>query len=198
MAGRRHAVVGLLGLVSVISACNADRAIGPEQSALAPAQNLTGLVSTATNTANNLIYKTGLGWKVPVQAPITRSITVTKDGGTLLINELGFRLTIPRNAISTTSLTIKVTALPGAAVAYSFEPHGTQFKAALTISQDLAFTKYQSSLASKLGAGYFKDNAQVNPSTGVIGLDELLKTSIASNRVSFGVTHFSGYMVSMD
>jgi hypothetical protein len=204
---RRIATAGVLAVAVTMAACSNDNATGPGADVGAAAfarggvQNGgTNYINGATTSANNLISKTGLSWNTTVQRPITRSFIVPRSIGTTWeIPELGFKMQVPSGAISSSSLVIPVTALPGKAVAYSFEPHGTQFLKALVIHQDLSFTSWAGSTGfAKLGAGYFKDDAQVNPLSGVVHLDEILPAKVTGNRVHFEVKHFSGYMVSMD
>ena len=180
----------------LMAACSTERSLGPStegaQASPAPASQelLSGL---------GLIPKKALFRKTALKTAITRSFTVTATGGTLTIPEVGFILTVPAKAIGTASLTIKVTALAGSAVAYAFEPHGTQFLSGLSMAQDLTSTTWsKNSSFMLLGGGYFKYDTQVNTSTGAALIDETLPVVVLGTQAYLRLWHFSGYMISMD
>lgn len=198
-------MLGALAVAGTLVACSPDRTLGPTDNA-APQSMETprngwlsgvtgGLLGTVTTITGSLIDKVALKWTTPLAAPITRSFYVTNAGGTFEIPETGFKLTVPANALPASSMTITATALAGAGVAYSFEPHGTVFRRPLVFNQSLAPTTYSNGL---LGGGYFANDSQVNALSGVVSLNELLPATVLGNRVHFNIDHFSGYMVSMD
>lgn len=194
-AQRARRVVLAAGLVasSALAACSTDSITAP-----APAPS-NGLLGSTLGLVNNLLSSvTGLLRLAPLQSPVTRSVLVTRSqGGELRIPETGLRLTIPAGAIPRDTMTITVTALAGRAVAYEFQPHGTRFAKPLTFSQDLSVTSWLVSLLKpELSGGYFKDASQVNTQTGVSVINEELDARISGNRVTFDISHFSGYMVS--
>ena len=189
-------VVGIAGAALASTACSNDSLTAPEMSA-APA--LRGdLVSTINAVSSTLISKTALLRSKPIASPITRSLTVSNTGGVISIPEAGVTLTIPKGAIGATPITISVTALPGSAVAYHFEPHGTKFLSKITLTQDLSGTAWFSNNKLKLGGGYFADDSQINLLTGKSLLNELLPVSTSGAKLNLDISHFSGYMVSMD
>ena len=193
---RQTSLVGIVFAALTAAACSTERAFGPStesaQASPAPASHelLIGL---------GTIPKKALLRQKALKTAITRSFTVTATGGTLTIPEVGFTLTVPAKAINGSSLTIKVTALAGSAVAYSFEPHGTQFLSGLSMAQNLASTTWsQNSSFMLLGGGYFKNDAQVNTTTGVAVIDETLPVVVLGTQAYLRLWHFSGYMISMD
>ena len=195
-ATRRTALVGLALAATIVSGCSTDSTVGPDVNAsqASPAQPTNSLLASF-----GLIPSQALLRNTPLKKAITRSIKITSDGGTLSIPELGVTLTVPQDAIDTKTLTIKITALAGNAVAYSFEPHGVQFRRPLTLTQDLATTTWSSNKSwMLLTGGYFKDDAQLNTLTGQAQLDERLPLLVIGSRSYMSLWHFSGYMISMD
>ncbi len=190
---RRMRVTVLVTTAAILAACSAEPTMAPE---LTASRGLLG--STIGRLGNTLSTVTGLLRIVPLSRPVTRSVTVTRNaGGELHIPETGLRLSVPAGAITTDRLTITVTALPGRAVAYEFQPHGTQFAKPLVFSQELGATSWLLSvLKPSLKGGYFKDADQLNTQTGVAEIDEELAATVLDGKVRFDIRHFSGYMVS--
>lgn len=184
--------------IGMLTACSSDGLVGPTASV--PARNdglLTGVATTVTGAVKGLVGALGLQRRTEVKAPIVKSMTFTKSGGKLAISELGFVLNVPANAIPGNTLTITVTALPGKMVAYDFQPHGTKFLKPITFEQDLGNTLFSAVLGKPtLSGGYFKDNSQLNMQSNTALLDEVINATVSGNKVTFGISHFSGYMVS--
>lgn len=175
-----------------LAACSADSPLAPEM------QRSNGLLSsTVGGLVKTLTLVNALERDSALMQPIVRSFTFTRSGGKIEIPETGLRVDIPTDAIPGSTLTITVTALPGKSVAYDFQPHGTQFKKALTFRQDLEGTSWDhSDFRGTLNGGYFKDAAQLDLLSGVAALDELFPITIKTHEVRFDINHFSGYMVS--
>lgn len=188
---RTAAVLSTLAATSFLAACAGDGLTEPQvtrsDATLLSTSALTSVVNALTLTRD-----------VAVPNGVVKSFTFTKKGGTIdMRNETGLRIDIPEGAIPGERLTITVTALPGKAVAYDFQPHGTVFLKPLAFRHDLKYTSWD-----KLGfkgvifGGYFKDPSQIDLTRGIAKLDELFPVTIKSSEVSFEVKHFSGYMVS--
>lgn len=178
--------------IGVITACSSDRLTGPAP--VAPAS--AGLIGNVLDLVKGILTPvTGLLRTSSLSSSITRSITVNKNGGELIIPETGLTLTIPKNAVSST-VTIKVTAVAGNMIAYNFEPHGIKFATPITFSQDLSKTAFNGKNPKNLQGGYFKVLEQLNLLRGLGLVDEQLPARVSNNRVSFDISHFSGYMVS--
>ena len=193
---RQASLAGIVLAALTAAACSTERALGPStegaQASPAPASHEL-LLGVGTIPKKALLRRTAL------KTAVTRSFTVTATGGTLTIPEVGFTLTVPAKAIGTASLTIKVTALAGSAVAYAFEPHGTKFLSGLSMAQDLSTTTWaKNSSFMLLGGGYFKSDSQVNTSTGAAVIDETLAVVVVGTQAYLKLWHFSGYMISMD
>ena len=69
--------------------------------------------------------------------------TIRHDGGEIEIEETGLYIDVPSDAIDGNSLTITVTALRDAAIAYDFEPHGMVFPKPLDFQQDFKNTHWE-------------------------------------------------------
>lgn len=176
---------------AMVSACSGDSVTQPDLTAR------NGLLSATTNLISGLIPVTALMRDTAVATAYTRSFTFTTKGGRIEMPELGMRVDVPEGAIPGDSLTIVVTALPGKAIAYDFQPHGTVFLKPLAFRQDLNNTSWDKlGFKGIVNGGYFKDAAQIDLLKGSALLDELFPVTIKSSRVSFDIKHFSGYMVS--
>ncbi|MEP6831740.1 MAG: hypothetical protein ABJB74_00040 [Gemmatimonas sp.] len=173
------------------TACSGDSVTQP---------NFTTRDSGVTLTADalaQLIAVNALTRDIPVPAGMVRSFTFTKKGGRIELKETGLRIDIPENAIPGTTLTITVTALPGSAVAYDFQPHGTVFLKSLAFRQDLNNTSWDKlGFKGVINGGYFKNTAQIDVLHGTAVLDEIFPVTFNSKEVTFDIKHFSGYMVS--
>ena len=180
------AVVVLSG---VVAGCS-DTMTAPQPVAPQPQAGLIGSLLDVTKSL--LTSVTGL-LRLSPQPELTRSITVGYEGGVLNIPETGLRLTIPRGAVRyATKITVKSVA--GMTVAYDFEPHGIKFAVPLEFSQDLAGTNVTS--GTQLSGGYFAATTQLLSWAGLAKVDEVLPATVVNGRVVFGISHFSGYMVS--
>jgi hypothetical protein len=178
-------------LVAVVGGCAGDSITAPTP---APAGPSNGLLSTLLGVVNQLLTPvTGLLRTDKLSSNVVRSITVDAAGGVLRMPETGLTLTIPQNAVSSRT-TITVTALAGNAVAYEFQPHGLVFKRPINFSHELPLLSLDR--LSSLRGGYFKDASQINTTTGAALINEELPASVLGGRVTFDISHFSGYMVS--
>jgi hypothetical protein len=131
-------------------------------------------------------------------ADLTVSAVIGPKGGELRLKDAGLRLTIPRGAVSEPT-TFSVTAVAGSVVAYEFEPHGTSFPVPL-ITQQTIFNSGPDSAdpnTYNFQAGHFlsRDDLDGTAELGVV--NETLPTRIdkGKGKVTFSVTHFSGYLL---
>jgi hypothetical protein len=193
---RRAAVAAVVAGAALSSACSNDAATAPDVSA--DVSRSDGLISDLLSGVTGLLIPVkALERDVPVAA-MTRSFTITKSsGGRIEIPETGLRIDVPPAAIATNSLVITVNVLPGKAVAYDFQPHGTKFLKPLAFRQSLRGTSWDhSGFKGTLNGGYFKDTRQLNLLSGLAILDELFPVEIKTHEARFNINHFSGYMVS--
>lgn len=158
----------------------------------------------ATQSSANLL---GLGGLLGLQqiAPITRntplaqdvswSFTVGSGGATSSNSAVGLTIHVPYGAVSSPT-TITVTALQGATVAYTFEPHGLQFARKVTLTQKLNGTSVANQLLPMLSGAYFTGDEPIL-SGGLALVSEVLSGLLNPlfKQFSFPIEHFSGYLV---
>lgn len=189
---RKASLLAATATIAFVAACSTDSPVAPVSAGYKTVRTpIGGLLKT-------LFPMVPLERDAAIVAPITRSFTIdNKSGGRIEIKETGLRVDVPAGALPTSSLTITVTALPGRALAYDFQPHGTVFLKPLAFQQELDDTSWD-----KLGfkgivlGGYFEDVSQLNVLDGLALLDELYPVTFDSKRIRFDIKHFSGYMVS--
>lgn len=196
---RSAGLIATAAMVAFASACSSDSVTAPDMKAKNGLLGdvLGGVGGVVTGLVNGLIPVQSLQRDRAINS-ITRSFTVTRgDGGRIEIPEAGLRVDVPSGAISTSSLIITVTVLPGKSVAYDFQPHGTKFLKPLAFRQDLENTSWDhSGFRGTINGGYFKDAGQVNLLSGLALLDELFPVEIRTHEARYNINHFSGYMVS--
>jgi len=174
--------------VALLGACSADQ--------VAP----SGPVSRASlEVVSPAVPAVPLMRKLALKGNVTVSATIDPNrGGILAIPPLGLVVWFPPGAVSQPTV-VSATAIAGRMVMYEFGPHGTQFGAPVTISQDLTPTSWFKNLnPASFEGGYFKDRSQVDAGTGTVLVDEFfpVRLSAVGNRVEFQVRHFSGYLLS--
>ena len=161
---------------------------------------LGGLLGTLTNTLSTLLVAP-VTRNTPLADDVTWSFTAGPAGAVSTNPGVGLTIVVPPLALSRT-LTITVTALEGSALAYKFEPHGLVFSRKLTLTQDLRGTSAGGLLGgllstTSLSAAYFATDRLETTGDGLAKVTEILPalTSVLTKTVSFGVEHFSGYIV---
>jgi hypothetical protein len=181
-------IAAALGLLAVVASCSDSRAV----TAPAVSGGSNRLVLNAPTQVQVVTRDT------PLSGPVSASRLVGVFGGVINLPEAGLSVTIPAFAL-TSPTTITVTAVPGSELAYEFEPHGTQFRVPLIVTQQLAGTSASAGgvLPAKLRAAYFADVLDLDQLDGTATVSELFGTSINTwnGTVSFAVWHFSGYLI---
>ena len=174
--------------IAVAAACASETATAPAEPDVA--------VRAGVLPPGQAKKATGLERNVALSKPLTVSRLLTaKAGGSLAVPDLDVTLTVPKGAIPRDTMTITMTVIPGKIIAYDFEPHGTKFLKALTLSVNVKATKHELKKTPLFG-GYFKSNAQVDAAKGQVGIDEVLSATLRGNTLLLNLWHFSGYMVS--
>lgn len=137
----------------------------------------------------------GIARDVPIGRSVATQIVVAPTGGSYTLPG-GLRITAPAGLFDTAT-TLTVTALPGRAVAYDFQPHGLVFRKPLMMQQELRGTNWASRGATALEVGYFESTADLSLTDGRARIREFLPVVLdpQTPRVHFEVHHFSGYMV---
>jgi hypothetical protein len=128
------------------------------------------------------------------------TLTITaKAGGKLVLPNAGLEVTVPAGAIRSGSLTISVTAAPGKAVAYDFQPHGTVFLKPISIRQHLEKTTWKQIGSVKLWGGYYPSLLDDAALEAVITESFTVRITTDSKKAktfaTFTTTHFSGYVL---
>jgi len=192
------AAIALAAVSLVSSSCNdatapAGRTAAPD-ALLGLPSGLGGGVSTVLDTTVNTLQLA-----VPLASDISRSATIGPEGGAIEIPETGFRLDIPKNAVTAPTL-ITVTAVQGPAAAYEFEPHGLALNKRLVVTQSLGPTSLVSTLLGRSFTGaYFTSRDDLHADgTALVHELEPTSTDLLSLQVHFSIGHFSGYLVGVD
>jgi hypothetical protein len=155
---------------------------------------LGGGVSTAVDTTVSVLQLS-----VPLVTDISRSATIGPDGGSIQIPETGFRLDVPKNAVTQPTV-ITVTAVAGPIAAYEFEPHGIALNKRLVVTQSLGLTTIVSQLLGHSFTGAYFTSRDDLHADGTAAVHELEPTTadLLFGRVQFSIGHFSGYLVGVD
>lgn len=135
----------------------------------------------------------------PLAEDLVASRVIGVAGGVIEFPEAGLRLTVPAGALHSPT-EISVRAHAGSMVAYSFEPHGTQFARVVTADQSLAGTLAAGSDVQVSARGYFSDPASINWESNRASVSEvsLVRNDDSAGEVQFYLNHFSGYLVAVD
>lgn len=161
------------------------------------------VVSTTSTVLQTAMPVNVLQRTSPLPRDITVSAAIGKSGGTIEIREAGLRFVVPSNALVPPSrqktVTITVTALKGDDVAYTFQPHGLQFREPVRIEQEFKGTTAEGnrSLLEGVEGAYFPSVTGLDPVSGIASVLEFRPTSVdvTGSRIKFTVDHFSGYLI---
>ena len=130
---------------------------------------------------------------------VSRSATITPEGGVLAFPEAGLFLIFPPGALTQTTV-VTATALKGNRVAYDFQPHGTLFATPIYVAQGLLRTELhgRGSRGEKaVWGGYLLNGASDIGADGSANFSEVFSAFFqgkGSDRLAvFSTTHFSGY-----
>ena len=177
------AVLAAVATALVFAACR-DADVTAPTTQTPRSANVLGLTGAAPVTRN-----------IPLANDVTWSFTVGSGGATSSNSAVGLTVMVPPGAVSS-PMTITVTALAGAPVAYQFEPHGTVFDRKVTLTQKLQGTSAGSELLPLLKGAYFPTDEPILKD-GLALVSELIAGLLnpLARSFSFGVEHFSGYIV---
>ena len=155
---------------------------------------LGGVVGTVTKTLNALLAS-----PVKRNTPLAQDVTwtfVAKPIGAVSSNSsVGLTIVVPPGAVDSYQ-TITVTALKGSAVAYRFEPH-MEFDRKVVLTQDLRGTSAGGLLNLTALKGAHFDGDVLDFVNGQVKVTEVVPALLSwlTKTVSFGVDHFSGWIV---
>ncbi len=191
-ARSRQIATGIVAVfTAVLSACS--DAAGPSVSA--PDHSVDPAVDQALANARAVssaipesFVAQGLLRDRALPSAIVVAKLITSEGATIDIPAADFELQIPRGAVAA-PLMITVTALPGEAIAYDFEPHNATFAEPLRLVQRLNHTHVadssDASMIDQAGIAVASDSVASQAKPGVNG-----------DLLSFMLRRFSGYMAS--
>ena len=181
----------VLGLGAVLFGCS-DSPTSPEPSATPPSFEMSGEGVTAESAA------VVLNRTQPLLTRMSVTRTIGPAGGTIAIPAAGIKVTFPAGAVAAERL-ITVTAPAGHAVAYTFRPHGLNFRRAVTVEVSLKGTLAEGSpqVQDLLESAYYVDGLGTVAATGVAMASEYRDVSLDGTRskVTFPIWHFSGYLL---
>ena len=188
IAGLTVALAGFSACADTNSLATAPRGVDSD------AQLLGGLLESTVSSVGSVLVAP-LDRTTPLAEPISWSFTVGANGATSTNAASGLTIAVPRGALSST-VTITVTALPGSAVAYRFEPHGLTFSRGVILTQNLAGTS--AGVLSGLllqGAHFPGDAPEITNGLALVTETVNAHVNLLSNTVSFPIQHFSGWIV---
>ncbi len=187
---RRPTILAGLGLAALtgLAAC-ADAPSSPvRQPAAAPHY------SAASSEA---VLVDALTRDVPLAQSITVEGKVTPGGGVIEIPQAGLRVIFPAGLVRKPT-TFWATARAGSIVAYDFGPSSV-FAKPVTVVQMLKGTSlWKVRDAGQLEGAYFPSETSLNDESEKAFVTEFTPTNVdlQNAKLSFDVSHFSGYMVS--
>jgi hypothetical protein len=178
-----------------VACSDAGQPLAPVQSrggSAASEQLLGGIIGGVINTLTSLLVPP-LNRTTPLANDVVWSFTAGPGGAVSSNASVGLKIVVPSGALSTTQ-TITVTALAGAPVAYKFEPH-LEFSRKVYLTQNLSGTT-AGLLSAYSGAHFATDRLELTPE-GLAVVTEIVPslTSLLTRTTTFGVTHFSGWIV---
>ncbi|HEU4561679.1 MAG TPA: hypothetical protein VFS20_27885 [Longimicrobium sp.] len=134
---------------------------------------------------------------LPLGQSHSAAATIGPAGGSIRIPQAGMTIAFPAGAVQA-PVTVRVTAHRGSNVAYTFEPHGLRFQNRPVITQDLGITQVVQRLllARSLEGVYFASESQISGSTATVQEAIPASVDLLRMRMSFPVSHFSGYAAS--
>lgn len=189
----------LLSLL-VLAACSEGTGPGSSAGIRNNSQN-SSLLATVDDPGGVVLGKVPGGFLVtpalrltPLAADVSWSFVAGPLGATSTDAGTGLTVVVPPGALSTTQ-TITVTALAGAATAYRFEPHGLVFDKPVDLYQSLSAL---ANASKHLRGAYFPDDVPaIDPATGLMIVTELEPTKFdkKAGLVRIKIKHFSGYAV---
>jgi hypothetical protein len=160
---------------------------------VAPQENLLGgVIGGVINTVTSLLVPP-VKRTTPLASDVVWTFTAGPAGAVSSNASVGLTIVIPPGALDATQ-TITVTALAGAPIAYKFEPH-IEFDRKVYLTQSLNGTT--AGLLSPLNGAHFStDRLELN-SSGLAVVTEIVPalTSLFTRTATFGVGHFSGWIL---
>jgi hypothetical protein len=201
-----RALIGLVTATAVFGTACSESTTSPAapapifaDSTLPDAHLLGGLLGTLTGTVGNLLA-TPIHRSMPLDEDVSWTFTAGRYGGSSSNSDVGLSIYVPPGALDGT-VTFRVTALKGSAVAYRFEPH-MEFDRRVVLTQNLRGLRYGllgTGLLnlSKFKGAHFEGDVPTYNGSGQAQVNEVVGAvlSLFTKTTSFGVDHFSGWIV---
>lgn len=185
-----RAVLGFaLAVGLAVTACS-DRSVTPPAT-LDRGADQSSLLGGLLGGVNSLLFQP-LERNTPLASNVSWTFTAGPSGGFTSNSSVGLTVSIPPGALTSTT-TFTVTALAGAPVAYRFEPH-VDFSKTVYLTQDLSGTSAGVLNSLLLKGAHFPGSAPAYTSGGLAIVDEIVPGLTLSGKLTFGVTHFSGWI----
>ena len=199
-----RALIGLATATAVFATACSDSTTGPTAAPVfadttADAHLLGGLLGGVLGTVGNLVA-TAVHRSQPLANDVSWTFTASRYGSRSSNSTVGLSIYVPPGAVDR-NVTITVTALKGSAVAYRFEPH-VEFDRKVVLTQSLRGLSYGLlgtgllNLSPFKGAHFEGDEPRYN-GDGQALVNEVVGAvlNLFSGSTSFGVDHFSGWIV---
>lgn len=133
----------------------------------------------------------------PLLHNFAASAVIGRAGGTITLPEAGFAIHFPQNSVFVPT-PITVVALPGTAVAYTFQPHGLVFRRPPVIMQELQGTAAYGEplLRGRLEGAYLPEVSGLTGLTARVREVRPTRVDVERGIMYFDVDHFSTYVAS--
>jgi hypothetical protein len=193
------AAAALVGLGALAACADAPSApAGPAPRAAARGKGDDAPAPSGTLTLTQALLRTQ-----PLAQPVVVTKKLGRAGGGITVPGTDFSLQVPNGALPRDTMTFTITAYPGNAVAYDFQPHGTVFLKPLKAVQQLGHTNWKSfglGAGTYAAGGYFADVSQIDLTTGKAYINEFMpgEVTVGGATMTWDIPHFSGYTVVAD
>ena len=185
-----------VALAALLGASCSDSSTAPRPAATSELDRaVTTALARSHIARGEIVKRTG-----NLQDDVTATATITPDGGSLSLPEVGLMLLFPRGAVSQ-AVEVTATALKGKRLVYDFQPHGLVFNTPIYVAQQLRGTELNAQRTQKKGfdvwAGYLSGGTSDILADGSGNFTETFDATYygtgSEALAVFMTTHFSGY-----
>ena len=164
-----------------------------------PTDSVVAYLSTLHDTVSRTIQPVvGVQRQLAITTVQTASATIGSEGGMVQLPTAGAYLWVPPRAVSAPT-TFSISAKPGKAVSYDFQPAGSVFSIPVVLIQDRTVLSTNAPTGfNSVALGYFGNDADLDLSTAN-GLASQIRFPLSFSTdqyAAFPIWHFSGYIVS--
>lgn len=180
----------------LLTACS-ESTLAPATAPVSPTNASAQLLDESLKSVGSLLVSP-VHRKTALQNDVVWSFYAGPLGAKSSNSTVGLTITVPSGALDRTTK-ITVTALKGTAVAYAFEPH-LEFDKPVVLTQDLNLIDsglLDSGLLSSFQGAHFEGDRPDYTKDGLAVVTEIVNAvvNLFSKKVSFGVSHFSGWIL---